>query len=133
AVLVRRRRRFGFPVAAGKAARPAGTDHTSLRAVPHRRRWQPRQPMIELEFLGAAQTVTGSKHLLRTSRATVLLDCGLFQGQRHEPFERNRNIPSDPSRLDAVVLSHAHIDHSGALPTLVKQGFRGPIHATPAT
>jgi metallo-beta-lactamase family protein len=89
--------------------------------------------MIDIEFLGAAQTVTGSKHLLRTSRANVLLDCGLYQGHRHEAFERNRNIPVDPTHLDAVVLSHAHIDHSGALPTLVKMGYRGPIHATPAT
>jgi metallo-beta-lactamase family protein len=89
--------------------------------------------MIEIEFLGAAQTVTGSKHLLRTSRATVLLDCGLFQGHRHEASERNRTLALDPSRLDAVVLSHAHIDHAGSLPTLVKLGYRGPIHATPAT
>jgi metallo-beta-lactamase family protein len=89
--------------------------------------------MIELEFIGAAQTVTGSKHLLRTSRATVLLDCGLFQGRRRESFDRNRNLRVDPAAIDAVVLSHAHIDHSGALPLLVRQGYRGPIYATPAT
>ena len=89
--------------------------------------------MIELEFIGAAQTVTGSKHLLRTSRATVLLDCGMFQGHRQEAFEKNRNIPIDTRKLDAVVLSHAHIDHSGALPALYKKGYRGPIYATPAT
>jgi metallo-beta-lactamase family protein len=89
--------------------------------------------MIELEFLGAAQTVTGSKHLLRTSRATVLLDCGLFQGHRSEAFRRNREIPLDGSTIDAVVLSHAHIDHSGALPVLHKKGYRGPVYATPAT
>ena len=76
------------------------------------------------EFIGAAQTVTGSKHLLRTSRATVLLDCGLFQGRRRESFEHNRNIPVDGRTLDAVVLSHAHIDHSGALPLLCKNGYR---------
>ena len=89
--------------------------------------------MITLEFIGAAQTVTGSKHLLRTSRATVLLDCGLFQGRRRESFEKNRNIPIDGRTLDAVVLSHAHIDHSGALPLLCRNGFDGPVYATPAT
>lgn len=89
--------------------------------------------MIELEFIGAARTVTGSKHLLRTSRASVLLDCGMFQGRREESFEKNSHIPVDPKRLDAVVLSHAHIDHSGALPSLFKMGYRGPIYTTPAT
>ncbi len=89
--------------------------------------------MIELEFVGAAQTVTGSKHLLRTSKATVLLDCGLFQGRRAESFERNRELGIPAHELDAVVLSHAHIDHSGALPMLYKAGYRGDIHLTPAT
>lgn len=89
--------------------------------------------MVEFEFLGAAQTVTGSKHLLRTSRATVLLDCGLFQGHRGESFQRNRELPFDSSRIDAVVLSHAHIDHSGSLPVLYRKGYRGPVYATPAT
>jgi metallo-beta-lactamase family protein len=89
--------------------------------------------LITLEFIGAAQTVTGSKHLLRTSRAAVLLDCGLFQGRRRESFEKNRNIPVDARALDAVVLSHAHIDHSGALPLLCRNGFDGPVFATPAT
>ncbi len=88
--------------------------------------------MITLEFIGAAQTVTGSKHLLRTSRAAVLLDCGLFQGRRRESFEKNRNIPVDGRALDAVVLSHAHIDHTGALPLLCRN-FDGPVYATPAT
>lgn len=83
--------------------------------------------------MGAAQTVTGSKHLLRTRQATVLLDCGLFQGRRHEAREKNRTLDLDASAVDAVVLSHAHIDHSGALPVLVKRGFSGPIYATPAT
>lgn len=89
--------------------------------------------MIELTFIGGAQTVTGSKHLVRTARAAVLLDCGLFQGRRSESFERNRSVPVDVTRLDSVVLSHAHIDHSGALPVLAKAGFRGPIYATTAT
>ena len=77
--------------------------------------------------------MTGSKHLLRTSRATVLLDCGLFQGRRQETFARNRDLPIDASKLDAVVLSHAHIDYSGALPVLCRRGYRGPILATSAT
>src|SRR6185503_20353714 len=74
--------------------------------------------VIELQFLGAAQAVTGSKHLLRTSRASVLLDCGLFQGRRRDTLQKNRDMPLDVQDLDAVVLSHAHIDHSGALPLL---------------
>jgi metallo-beta-lactamase family protein len=89
--------------------------------------------MIELTAIGAARTVTGSKHLLTTSRASVLLDCGLFQGRRRESFQRNRHIPIDVATLDAVVLSHAHIDHSGALPMLCQAGYRGPIYGTPAT
>jgi metallo-beta-lactamase family protein len=88
---------------------------------------------MELEFVGAAQTVTGSMHLLRTEQATILLDCGLFQGRRRESHERNSKFSIDTSEIDAVVLSHAHIDHSGALPLLEKNGYTGPIFATPAT
>jgi metallo-beta-lactamase family protein len=88
---------------------------------------------MEIEFVGAAQTVTGSMHLVRTRHATVLLDCGLYQGRRRESFERNRRLPLPVKEIDAVVLSHAHIDHSGALPLLVAQGFDGPIFATHAT
>lgn len=89
--------------------------------------------MIELETLGGAGTVTGSKYLLHTPRAKVLLECGLFQGRRKESMQRNRSLDLDPAQLDAVVLSHAHLDHSGALPVLWKQGYRGAIYATPAT
>lgn len=88
---------------------------------------------MHLEFVGAARTVTGSKHLLRTPDATVLLDCGLFQGRRAEARAKNTTLDVDPAELDAVVLSHAHIDHCGALPFLVRRGYRGPIFATPAT
>ena len=89
--------------------------------------------MIELEFVGAAQTVTGSMHLVRTPHATVLLDCGLYQGRRQESRERNERFPIHVDDLDAVVLSHAHIDHSGALPLLVRRGYQGNIYATSAT
>ncbi|MBI5513459.1 MAG: MBL fold metallo-hydrolase [Deltaproteobacteria bacterium] len=88
---------------------------------------------MEIEFVGAAGTVTGSMHLVRTRHATVLLDCGLYQGRRQESFARNRHLPVSAPDVDAVVLSHAHIDHSGALPLLCKNGFEGPIYATHAT
>ncbi len=88
---------------------------------------------MKLHFFGAAQTVTGSQHLLEVNGARVLLECGLFQGQRAETYERNQTFLFQPSSVDAVILSHAHIDHSGNLPNLVKQGFSGPIYATSAT
>lgn len=88
---------------------------------------------MQITFHGAAQTVTGSQHLLEVNGHKILLDCGLYQGRRAEARERNKTFAFDVSQLDAVVLSHAHIDHSGNLPMLAKLGFRGPIHATPAT
>jgi metallo-beta-lactamase family protein len=88
---------------------------------------------MKVQFVGAAGTVTGSMHLVRTEKATILLECGLFQGRRREAMERNRNLRIPVRELSAVVLSHAHIDHSGALPLLYAQGYRGPIFATPAT
>ncbi|MCK9409062.1 MAG: MBL fold metallo-hydrolase [Bacteriovoracaceae bacterium] len=88
---------------------------------------------MELQFLGAARTVTGSMHLLRVNGKQILLDCGMFQGRRAETYERNKHFPFDPSTIDAVVLSHAHIDHAGNLPNLVKNGFSGNIYCTPAT
>lgn len=89
--------------------------------------------MVDIRFVGAAQTVTGSMHLVKTRSGSILLDCGLFQGRRRESYERNKNLPLPVKEITAVVLSHAHIDHSGALPMLVKRGFHGPIYATPAT
>jgi metallo-beta-lactamase family protein len=88
---------------------------------------------IRLTFWGAAGQVTGSMHLLEAAGARLLLDAGLFQGHRAEAHLLNAKLPFDPRRLDAVVLSHAHIDHCGRLPLLVRHGFHGPIHTTPAT
>ncbi len=88
---------------------------------------------MRLQFLGAVRTVTGSMHLLSVNGSRILLDCGLFQGRRRESFERNRNLPFDAHTIDTLVLSHAHIDHSGNIPSLVKNGFVGNIYATPAS
>jgi metallo-beta-lactamase family protein len=88
---------------------------------------------MKIHFLGAAQTVTGSMHLLEINGSRLLLECGLYQGHRKESFERNRTFPFNPAKIDAVILSHAHIDHSGNLPNLVLQGYDGPIYCTPAT
>lgn len=88
---------------------------------------------MEIQFIGAAQTVTGSQHLLTINGKKILLDCGLFQGRRKDTYEKNRNFKFDPKDIDALILSHAHIDHSGNIPHLVKDGFNGPIYATSAT
>jgi metallo-beta-lactamase family protein len=85
-----------------------------------------------IQFFGAARTVTGSKHLITTEKGTkILLDCGLFQGIQTDEF--NQEFGFKPSEVDYVVLSHAHIDHSGLLPRLVRKGFKGPIYCTAAT
>lgn len=88
---------------------------------------------MKLTFHGAAREVTGSLHLIETAGKHIALDCGMFQGRRVETAARNRQFPFNPATLDAVILSHAHIDHTGRLPLLVKQGFAGTIYATPAT
>ena len=88
---------------------------------------------MPIHFHGAARTTTGSMHLLEHNGSRVLLDCGLYQGKRKIAFERNRNLPFPADSLDACVLSHAHIDHSGNIPTLVKNGYQGPVVCTPAT
>ncbi|MCU0422501.1 MAG: MBL fold metallo-hydrolase [Bacteroidia bacterium] len=90
--------------------------------------------MATIQFWGAAQTVTGSKHLITTAnQKQILLDCGLFQGKVDNREDRNRHFGFKPYDLDYVILSHAHIDHSGLLPRLIKEGFKGVIFATPAT
>lgn len=89
---------------------------------------------MRLSIYGAARTVTGSKHLLETAGKQLLVDCGLFQGKRKEAFEMNKKLEGiDPEAVDAVLLTHAHIDHSGSIPTLVSRGFEGDIVCTHAT
>lgn len=88
---------------------------------------------MQLTFWGAAQTVTGSMHMLDFDGGRLLMDCGLYQGRRKEAESLNRDFPADPSTIDIVLLSHAHIDHSGLLPRLFREGFRGRVFATPAT
>ncbi|GIK74696.1 MAG: MBL fold hydrolase [Chloroflexota bacterium] len=88
---------------------------------------------MRLTFFGAAREVTGSMHLIEVNGKRILLDCGLFQGHRADTYERNLHFPFDPASIDAVVLSHAHIDHSGNLPNLCKKGFNGNIWCTSAT
>ncbi|MGQ9651967.1 MAG: MBL fold metallo-hydrolase [Phycisphaerae bacterium] len=86
-----------------------------------------------LRFHGAAKEVTGSMHLIEVNGDVICLDCGLFQGRRAEANAKNRTLPCDPRSIAAVILTHAHIDHCGRLPLLVKSGFAGAIYATPAT
>jgi metallo-beta-lactamase family protein len=88
---------------------------------------------MKITFCGAAETTTGSQHLIEINGSRILLDCGLYQGRRDEANDRNRHFPFDPASLDAVILSHAHIDHSGNLPSLTSNGFKGNIYSTFAT
>jgi metallo-beta-lactamase family protein len=88
---------------------------------------------MKIHFNGAAQTVTGSQFLLEVNGSRLLLECGLYQGKRQDSYDRNLNFAFDPMKIDAMVLSHAHMDHSGNIPNLVKQGYEGPIYTTPGT
>src|SRR5213079_1200340 len=88
---------------------------------------------MKLTFLGATQTVTGSKFLIETKDRRILLDCGLFQGSKELRLRNWEAPPVDPKSIDAVVLTHAHIDHTGYLPRFVAQGYKGPVYSTPAT
>ncbi|MCX6720670.1 MAG: MBL fold metallo-hydrolase [Candidatus Staskawiczbacteria bacterium] len=88
---------------------------------------------MKINFLGAAQNVTGSKHLINVQGYNLLLDCGMYQGKREESNRQNSTLPFLATDINAVILSHAHLDHCGTLPILVKQGFAGKIYCTPAT
>lgn len=91
------------------------------------------QSDIHLQFLGATGTVTGSKYLLQADGKNILIDCGLFQGFKQLRLRNWKPLPFEPKNIDAVILTHAHIDHSGYLPLLVKNGFKGPVYCTSAT
>jgi metallo-beta-lactamase family protein len=95
--------------------------------------WLREVNAVKITFLGAVQTVTGSMHLLEINGHRLLLDCGLFQGHREEAMDRNRHLPFDAKSVEALILSHAHIDHSGNIPSLVRSGFDGNILCTSAT
>ncbi|MBN1375439.1 MAG: MBL fold metallo-hydrolase [Dehalococcoidia bacterium] len=88
---------------------------------------------MNISFHGATRTVTGSRHLINVNGYNILLDCGFFQGRRAETYERNLNFSFDPQSVDAVIISHAHMDHLGNLPNLVRQGYQGDVHCTSAT
>lgn len=88
---------------------------------------------MDISFYGAAQEVTGSMHLIEVNHQRILLECGFYQGRRAETYARNLHFPFEPATIDTLILSHAHIDHSGNIPNLVKQGFRGNIWCTQAT
>jgi metallo-beta-lactamase family protein len=88
---------------------------------------------MDLHFLGGATTVTGSRFLLTTDRARVLIDCGMFQGSPNESIRNRIPLGFDPASLDAILITHAHLDHCGLLPIAVREGYRGPIHVTSAT
>jgi len=92
-----------------------------------------KENRFRITFLGAAQTVTGSMHLLEIGDKSLLVDCGLFQGRRQESRTKNRNLSRKAVEADAVLVTHAHIDHSGNLPNLVRRGFKGEIHSTSTT
>ena len=88
---------------------------------------------MKIQFIGATETVTGSKYLLQTDRRTLMIDCGMFQGLKNTRMRNWQPLPIDASKIDAVLLTHAHVDHSGYLPALMKQGFTGPIYCSHAT
>jgi metallo-beta-lactamase family protein len=88
---------------------------------------------MKITFCGAAGEVTGSQHLIECGKLKVLLDCGLFQGHREESRRKNETFFHKPEQVDAVILSHAHIDHCGNLPNFHRQGFNGPVYCTPPT
>lgn len=88
---------------------------------------------VKIKFCGGAGRVTGSMHLVTSDRSSVILDCGIFYGRRDEYYQENSSFPFQPENIDACLLSHAHIDHCGNIPTLIKHGFRSKVHCTPST
>src|SRR4051794_7299172 len=88
---------------------------------------------MDIHFLGGASTVTGSRFLVTTPRANVLIDCGMFQGSPNESVRNRIPLGFEPSKLDAILLTHAHLDHCGLQPVAVREGYRGAIHATRGT
>ena len=88
---------------------------------------------MHIEFYGATSGITGSCHILRANGQLVLLDCGLIQGRREVEAKNREPFPFSPDKINAVVLSHGHIDHSGRIPLLIRQGYCGPIYAQNAT
>src|SRR5256885_16858303 len=88
---------------------------------------------MRIQFCGADRPVTGSCHLIEINGARVLLDCGMYQGKRDVARAMNEALPDNPKNIDAVILSHGHLDHCGRLPVLTRAGYGGPIYCTPAT
>src|SRR3954467_7426373 len=122
------------PYAASRSAKDCSTAAMSMRCggyapvpVGCHHAW------MQIQFLGGATTVTGSQFLLTTERAKVLIDCGMFQGSPNESIRNRIPFAFDPGELDAVLVTHAHLDHCGLLPLLVKSGYSGRIHATAGT
>jgi metallo-beta-lactamase family protein len=121
--------------------RPTGNGHHHRKVHTARGRPPPllatedkdEKGLVTIRFLGGARVTTGSMHRVRTPYGDVLLECGLYQGHRAESERWNRDLPVNPGRTKAVVVSHGHVDHCGALPNLVRMGFRGQIHCTEAT
>ncbi|PYV40969.1 MAG: MBL fold metallo-hydrolase, partial [Acidobacteria bacterium] len=89
--------------------------------------------MARIQFLGAAKTVTGSKFLVDTGRTRFMVDCGMFQGAKNLRLQNWQPFPVQPSSVDHVLLTHAHIDHVGMLPRFIRDGYHGPVWTTPAT
>ena len=89
--------------------------------------------MLKLSFHGGAQEVTGANYLLETESARILIDCGLFQCPRFCAMRNREEFPYDPASIDALLVTHAHIDHTGRIPKLTKLGFKGKIYSTPPT
>jgi metallo-beta-lactamase family protein len=118
-------------------AKRSRTQKWPLAATPYNKDMEMHSPNNSngphVTFFGAAQTVTGSMHLVEAGNQRLLLDCGLHRGPRDQARIINQHFPFDPTGIDAVVLTHAHVDHCGNLPNLVRQGFQGPIYCTPAT